>query len=77
MRIRTLRMESGKPQTEVAQAVGVNIRVYVRWEAGETRPDAGNLVALLDYFRATLDRPEIQARDLLDIPDAAVSVDPT
>lgn len=71
MAIRTLRLETGKTQEEVARGINVALRVYTRWEAGDTKPDADNLVALLDYLRDALNRPELQARDLLTVPDPA------
>jgi transcriptional regulator with XRE-family HTH domain len=48
--IRGLRLAAQKTQREVAIALNVTERNYVRWEQGETLPDAENLVRLADYF---------------------------
>ncbi len=48
--IRELRAAAGKTQAEVARALEVSERVYVRWEHGDVLPDARNLVRLADFF---------------------------
>jgi len=58
MSIREIRGAAGKTQREVAAAVGVTERTYVRWEQGDVLPDAVNLIRLADYFR-------VQPRQLL------------
>ena len=68
--MRAFRLEAGKTQEEVARDLDVALRQYTRWESGEFKPGADNLIALLDYFRATLHRPTIEARDLLSPPAA-------
>ena len=70
MGMRAFRLEAGKTQEEVARALDVALRQYTRWEGGETKPGADNLIALLDYFRGVLGRPTIEARDLLSPPAA-------
>ena len=45
-----MRIAAAKTQREVAAAVGVTERAYVRWEQGEALPDAQNLVRLADFF---------------------------
>jgi transcriptional regulator with XRE-family HTH domain len=48
-RLRELRGE--KPQTAVADELGVAERTYQGWEAGETKPSYRNLQRLADYYR--------------------------
>ncbi len=81
MGIRALRLEAGKTQREVAVALDVGERNYVRWEQGDNLPDATNCLKLLEFFRAVLVRPELDLRDVIaadpvvapssDAPDAA------
>jgi transcriptional regulator with XRE-family HTH domain len=49
--IRALRDRAGKTQYQVAIALGVPERMYVRWERGECLPSAANLIRLADFFR--------------------------
>lgn len=49
-KIRKLRLAAGKTQREIAAAVGVTERTYVRWEHGQNHPDALSLVRLAGYF---------------------------
>ncbi|MBQ8546698.1 MAG: helix-turn-helix transcriptional regulator [Clostridia bacterium] len=37
-------------QQEVADAVGVQLRTYQKWEKGETVPDGENLIRLMNYL---------------------------
>jgi len=64
--IRALRQAAGKTQREVAIALGVTERNYVRWEQGETLPDAANLIRLSDYFG-------VHPRTLVPSADAGVA----
>ena len=48
--LRALREKAGKTQREVALALNVGERIYVRWEHGDNLPDAENLVRLADFF---------------------------
>jgi transcriptional regulator with XRE-family HTH domain len=45
-----LRAAKGKTQSEVARALDISERVYVRWEHGDTLPSAKNLIKLADFF---------------------------
>ena len=45
-----LRTAKGKTQSQVARALDISERVYVRWEHGDTLPSAPNLIKLADYF---------------------------
>lgn len=58
MSIREIRKSRAKTQRQVAAAVGVTERTYIRWEVGTVIPDAVNLVRLADFF-------EVEPRDLL------------
>lgn len=53
--ISILREEKGATQKEVADAIGVTVRQYQRFEKGEQKPGFDNLIALADYFEVTLD----------------------
>ena len=62
-----MRVAAAKTQREVAAAVGVTERAYVRWEQGEALPDAQNLVRLADFFG-------VEPRELL--PSALTEPEP-
>lgn len=65
MGIRALRIEAGKTQREVAVALGVGERNYVRWEQGNNLPGATNCLKLLRFFRTVLSRPSLDLGELL------------
>jgi transcriptional regulator with XRE-family HTH domain len=46
--IRTLRDKLGETQAAMAQVLGVSLRTYDRWEAGDTLPRGGVLVRMMD-----------------------------
>jgi transcriptional regulator with XRE-family HTH domain len=48
--IRRCRKRSGETVREVAAALHVTERTYIRWEQGDATPDGENLVALADHF---------------------------
>ncbi len=54
-RILALRKEKKEKQTEAASAIGLTVRQYQRYEAGEQKPGFENLCALADHFGVTLD----------------------
>ena len=54
-RLYSLRKEKKEKQTEIAAAIGVTVRQYQRYEAGEQKPGLDNLCALADHFGVTLD----------------------
>lgn len=68
MSIRSLRQQAGKTQREVAAALSVAERTFIRWEQGDAEPDAGNLLNLLDYFRKETGNPDLEPRQLLGPP---------
>ena len=37
-------------QQELADAIGVQIRTYQKWEKGDTIPDGYNLIRLMNYL---------------------------
>ena len=53
--LKLLRQAKGLTQEAVAQKVGVTRQAVQKWEAGTSRPDMENLVALARYFNVTLD----------------------
>ena len=54
-RLNDLRKKAGLSQEELAGLVGVTRQAVQKWEAGASRPDMDNLVALARYFNVTLD----------------------
>ena len=54
-RIRELRKELNEPQTKAAEAIGITLRQYQRFEKGEQKPGFDNLCAMADHFGVTLD----------------------
>ncbi len=49
-RLRFLRMEKNKRQSDVAEALGVSSKTYSKWETGENEPDFLTVSKLADYF---------------------------
>ena len=54
-RIRTLRKEKKESQVYVAEVIGLTVRQYQRYEAGEQNPNVDNFCALADHFGVSLD----------------------
>ena len=54
-RLRECRKRMKKSQDDVASAIGVNYRMYRRYECGESDPTIEPLVKLADYFNVSLD----------------------
>lgn len=54
-RMKELRVERGETQTQAAEAIGVTLRQYQRYEAGNQKPGLDYLLALADHFEVTLD----------------------
>ena len=50
-RIRALRKEAGEKQEETASAIGLTVRQYQRYEAGEQNPNLENFCALAGPLR--------------------------
>lgn len=55
MRIKELRKENRKTQTEMAKYLNIAQNSYQRYEAGETEPNIGNLIKLADYYNVSID----------------------
>lgn len=53
--IRELRNEKNEKQIETAEAIGLTVRQYQRYEAGEQKPGFDKLCALADHFGVSLD----------------------
>ena len=54
-RMKELRCERGETQTQVAEAIGITLRQYQRYEAGTQKPGLDYLIALADHFDVSLD----------------------
>ncbi len=54
-RLYDLRKRAGLSQEELANLLGVTRQAVQKWEAGTSRPDMDNLLALADHFGVTLD----------------------
>ena len=50
-----LRTNKGITQKEVAEALGINRTTYVKYENGTSEPDNKMLLALSDYYDASID----------------------
>lgn len=55
IRLRELRIEKGVSQTILANAIGVNQSMVVRWEKDECEPTATNIKRIADYFNVCAD----------------------
>jgi transcriptional regulator with XRE-family HTH domain len=60
--VRALRDSLGETQASMAQLLGVSLRTYDRWEAGDASPRGNILVKLLDLC------PDDHARSLFRVP---------
>ena len=54
-RLYRLRKEQGLSQEELAHTVGVSRQAVQKWEAGTSRPDLDNLIALAQCLRVSMD----------------------
>ena len=54
-RIQEQRIEKRKTQQEMADFLGVKIRVYQYYESGGRKPTLDNLIVLADFFGVSLD----------------------
>lgn len=52
-RLRDLREAARLTQTHAAEAAGVHVQTYMRWERGETEPTFSQLCALAAVFGKT------------------------
>ncbi len=54
-KIFALRKAHGVTQAEAAEAVGVAVRQYQRFEKGEQKPGFDNLLKIADYYQVSVD----------------------
>ena len=54
-RLRDLRQDADKTQREIAAILGIDQRVYSNYETGKREIPVRCLMALADYYGATLD----------------------
>ena len=54
-RLYQLRRQAGISQEELANVLNLSRQAVQKWEAGTSRPDMDNLIALADYFHVSLD----------------------
>ena len=54
-RLQFLKTQKHLLQKEVANAIGISVRTYQRYETGERLPDIQVLVKLADYFNVSTD----------------------
>ena len=54
-RLYQLRRQAGISQEELANVLDLSRQAVQKWEAGTSRPDMDNLIALAEYFHVSLD----------------------
>lgn len=54
-RLAEMRREQGYSQEELASQLGLSRQAVSKWERAESSPDTGNLIALANLYRITLD----------------------
>ena len=54
-RMKNLRIEKNLKQTEVAEALGLSISAYCRYEYGQREPSPTNLVKLAKLYQVSTD----------------------
>lgn len=54
-RLKSVRINKGRTQRAVADALGVSERAYQHYEAGSREPNISTLIALADYFDVSID----------------------
>ena len=54
-RIRALREDCDKTQTEIATLLGVGQRTYCDYELGKTRIPVDSLILLAEYYNVSMD----------------------
>lgn len=52
----TLRAESKKGQTEIANSLNIDQKNYGQWERGEIAPSLRYLIAIAKFYGVTIDR---------------------
>lgn len=54
-KLKSLRLKKSMGQQAAAVALGISVRQYQRFEAGEQRPGYENLIHIADLFDVSLD----------------------
>lgn len=54
-RMKKLRLESKMKQTEVAEALGISISAYTRYEYGQREPNATTIAAMARLYKVSAD----------------------
>ena len=54
-RLKDLKTKNNVSQTDIANAVGLSLRGYQRYERGERKPDSDTLIKLASYFQVSID----------------------
>lgn len=55
-KLQVLRKQKGMSQENLAERIGISRQAVAKWEAGQSNPDMGNLIALSDIFRISIDK---------------------
>lgn len=55
VRLKEIRISKRVKLREAAEYLGMTLRNYQRYEAGDIEPSVKNLIALADYFDVTMD----------------------
>lgn len=53
--LKKIRIATGKKQKEAAEYLGIKVRSYQAYEAGDREPNIDGLIALADFFDVSLD----------------------
>lgn len=54
-RMKELRKEANLKQTEAAEALGISISAYCRYEYGQREPDATTIAAMAVFYKVSAD----------------------
>ncbi|QIK70364.1 helix-turn-helix transcriptional regulator [Erysipelothrix sp. HDW6C] len=69
IKIKSLRNKHQLSQEGLAEILAVSRQAIAKWEAGETHPDLGNLIALSDYFNVSIDSLIKEEKPCLEVDD--------
>ena len=54
-RMRELRQEKKRTQTQMAELIGIKLRAYQNYDRGLREPQLGAFVSLADFYHITVD----------------------
>ena len=54
-KLKALREGRGQTQSQAAEAIGITLRQYQRFERGEQKPGFDNLLRIADHFEVSVD----------------------